>query len=348
MSSEPIRALGLLSGGLDSILASRLLLEQGLQVEGVNFSTGFCIQAHTGSLRNPEEGVAPPRNDALHAARLLGIRLHLVDIAEDYVRIVTNPRHGYGKNLNPCLDCKIFMVQKAWEMAREMGFHFIFTGEVVGQRPMSQRRANLPFIQKHSGAGEWLLRPLCAKRLLPTEPELRGWVDRELLGALHGRGRYGQFEMARRFGITDFPAPAGGCCFLTDPVYSRRLGDLWQGRGVRDYSMEDILILKAGRHLRPAPHFKVIVGRDETENAFLEGFRNGRFALNATEFPGPLALVEGQPTEADLELACRLTARFGKGKNEARVTVAIRGKEGETERSVTPLLPEEIPEAWYI
>ena len=265
------RALGLLSGGLDSMLASRLLLDLGVEVECVNFHTGFCIQAHTGAMRNAKPGAAPPRHDALHAAQLLGIKLHMVDIAEDYVRIVTDPKHGYGSNLNPCLDCKIFMVSKAWEMKQKLGFDFIFTGEVVGQRPMSQRRDNLPHIDREAGVKGWLLRPLCALCLPETEPEQRGWVDRQRLLGFNGRGRKPQMALAKQFGISDYPSPAGGCCFLTDESYSRKLRDLWAFRGTKDYTMDDIVLLKAGRHIRPLPTFKIIVGRDETENHFLSG-----------------------------------------------------------------------------
>lgn len=346
--SERIRALGLLSGGLDSILACRMLQEQGIEVECVNFHTGFCIQTHTGAIRNPKPGAPPPRHDALHAAQLLGVRLHLVDISEDYVEVVTNPKYGYGKNLNPCLDCKIFMVKKAWEMKEAMGFHFLFTGEVVGERPMSQRRDTMPLIQREAGVQGWLLRPLSAKILPPTEPELRGWVDRQRLVGISGRSRRPQMAMAAGFGIQDYPSPAGGCCFLTDVSYAQKLKDLWDHRGEKRYTLDDILLLKAGRHLRPDSRFKVIVGRDESENGFLAGFRQGRVMLQAQNVPGPLALVEGELDDAALTLACRLVARFGKGRSHPQVTMAIQ-RQGQTElRPITPLPATEIPESWYI
>ncbi|HIJ83611.1 MAG TPA: tRNA (5-methylaminomethyl-2-thiouridylate)-methyltransferase, partial [Magnetococcales bacterium] len=240
-----IRALGLLSGGLDSTLAARLLMEQGIEVACVNFHTGFCIQSHTGAIRNPKVGASPPRHDALHAAKTLGVKLHMVDISSDYVRIVTNPKHGYGKNLNPCLDCKIFMVAKAWEMAQKLGYHFIFSGEVLGQRPMSQRRDTFPVIDREAGVKGWLLRPLTALRMPETEPERRGWVDRNRLEGFSGRGRKPQMALAKKFALKDYPSPAGGCCFLTDENYTRKLRDLWAYRDNRDYSMDDILLLKA-------------------------------------------------------------------------------------------------------
>lgn len=357
-TKKQIAALGLLSGGLDSMLAVRLLLEQGIRVECVNFHTGFCIQSHTSAMRNPEPGAKPPRHDALHAAQLLGIKLHMVDISEEYVRIVTDPKHGYGSNLNPCLDCKIFMVAKAWALKEQLGFDFIFTGEVLGQRPMSQRRENLPHIEREAGVEGWLLRPLCATRLKPTEPEKRGWVNRQQLKGFSGRGRKPQMALAKEFELRDYPSPSGGCCFLTDVNYSRKLQDLWSFRGEKAYSMEDIVLLKAGRHLRPAARFKVIVGRDETENYFLAGLHGankgdavgcqGRWALHAVDLAGPLLLVEGHPNEEDLTLACRLTARFGQGRHLPAVRVEIEGNGRKEIRQVAPLPPDEIPAEWYL
>lgn len=344
-----VRALGLLSGGLDSMLAVRLLQEQGIHVACVNFYTGFCIQSHTGAIRNPKPGEPPPRHDALFAAQQLGIRLHLVDISEEYSDIVINPKFGYGSNLNPCLDCKIFMIKKAWQLKEELGFDFIFTGEVVGQRPMSQRRDNFRTIARETGLGEWIVRPLCAQGLPATEPERLGMVERSRMQAISGRSRRIQMALAEQFGLVEYPNPAGGCCFLTDEAYSHRLRDLWQSRGDKRYSIEDILLLKAGRHLRPAPHFKVIVGRDQSENAFLSGFKEGRTALTDRDFPGPLVLVEGELSEDDLTLVCRLTARFGKSKSLPMAVVEIqRPGQPVALREVAPLPAEEIPDAWYL
>ena len=173
-------AVALISGGLDSMLAAKVVLEQGVRVEGLNFFTGFCVEGHTHAIRK-QDRARPKRNNALWVAEQLGIKLHFVDVVEDYKSVVLNPRHGYGANLNPCLDCKSFMVGRADEWRRERGFDFIITGEVVGQRPMSQRRDTMPVVARESGAGDRLLRPLCAKRLDPTLPEREGWVDRERL-----------------------------------------------------------------------------------------------------------------------------------------------------------------------
>ncbi|HIE55861.1 MAG TPA: tRNA (5-methylaminomethyl-2-thiouridylate)-methyltransferase, partial [Chromatiaceae bacterium] len=168
------KAVALISGGLDSLLAVRVVQEQGIEVEGINFFTGFCVEGHTHAIRKKDRKKAK-RNNALWAAEQLGIKLHIIDIVEEYKKVVFNPKYGYGANLNPCLDCKIFMVKKAKEWMETHDFDFIITGEVVGQRPKSQRRDTMPVVQRDSGIGDLLLRPLCARNLPPTLPEREGW-----------------------------------------------------------------------------------------------------------------------------------------------------------------------------
>ena len=341
-------AVALISGGLDSMLAAKVVQEQGVRVEGLNFFTGFCVEGHTHAIRK-QDRAKPKRNNALWVAEQLGIKLHFVDVVEEYKPIVLNPRHGYGANLNPCLDCKSFMVGRANEWRLERGFDFIITGEVVGQRPMSQRRDTMPVVVRESGAGDRLLRPLCAKRLEPTLPEREGWVDRERLHDFHGRSRKPQMALAAEFGFTDYAQPAGGCCFLTNRQYASKLADLWESRGQRDYDLDDIMLLKVGRHIRPRPHFKVIVAREEGENRYLSGYRKQFTHLHTVSHPGPLTLVDGVGGEEDLMLVARMTARFSQGRDAERVTVEIV-ELGQAARTVevAPLHPDDIPPAWYV
>ena len=348
MSEKQRKAVALVSGGLDSLLAVRVIQEQGIHVEGINFFTGFCVEGHTHAIRKKDQA-KPKRNNALWVAEQLGMPLHMVDIVEEYKDIVINPKHGYGANLNPCLDCKVFMVKKALQWMREHGFDFIITGEVVGQRPKSQRADTLPVVADESGAEDLLLRPLCARNLPPTLPEREGWVDRERLFDFSGRSRKPQMALAERFGLEDYASPAGGCCFLTDEAYARKLADLWQYRGERRYELDDVMLLKVGRHLRPAANFKLIVGREEGENQFLEGYRKRYTAIRTVSHPGPLVLVDGAPGEADLELAARITARYSQGRTAPEVEVELSERGGEPWRlRVEPLPPDRIPEAWHL
>ncbi|GMR21239.1 MAG: hypothetical protein BMS9Abin36_1838 [Gammaproteobacteria bacterium] len=341
------KAVALISGGLDSLLAAKLMLEQGIRVQGINFFTGFCVEGHTHAIRNKDKK-KPKRNNALWVAEQLGIKLHIIEVIEEYKDIVINPKHGYGANLNPCLDCKGFMVRKAHEWARQHGFDFIVTGEVVGQRPMSQRRDTMPVVARESGADDLLLRPLCAQLLPETLPEREGWVDRQKLLDFNGRNRKPQMALAKQFGFEDYAQPSGGCCFLTDANYSHKLTDLWQYRGERRYDIDDIMLLKVGRHLRPAPHFKMIIGRDNGENNFLKGYRQRFSHLHATSHTGPLVLIDGSANDKDLELAARITARFGKGRMEDRVTIAIHQGDKESSVTVTPMAADAIPANWYL
>ena len=349
------KAIALLSGGLDSLLAVRVIQEQGILVEGVNFFTGFCVEGHTHAIRKKDQE-KQKRNNALWAAEQLGIKLHIEDISEEYKNIVLNPQHGYGANLNPCLDCKIFMVEKAnamlnkaRQMADEKGFDFIITGEVIGQRPKSQRKDTMPLIARESGADDRLVRPLCAKLLPATLPEREGWLDREKLYDFNGRNRKPQMALAKQFGFSDFAQPAGGCCFLTDENYSRKLADLWNAQGRKDYELDDIMLLKVGRHIRPASHFKLIVSREEGENHFLSGYKKQFNSVNFVSHGGPLTLVDGAPTEEDMLLAARIAARFSKGRDAANVKVEILGKDGVGRIvDVVPMPSDDIPQRWYI
>ena len=346
--TKPRKAVALISGGLDSMLAAKLMRDQGIHVEGINFFTGFCVEGHTHAIRASKQN-KPKRNNALWSAEQVGIKLHIVDVIDEYKDVVINPKHGYGAHLNPCLDCKGFMVGKAREWMEANDFDFIVTGEVIGQRPMSQRRDTMPIVARESGAFDRLLRPLCAKLLPETLPEREGWVDRNQLLDFNGRSRKPQIALAAHYGFTDYAQPAGGCCFLTDENYTVRLSDLWTNRNTKNYELDDILLLKIGRHLRPRPNFKLIIGREEGENNFLNGYRRDFTHLIAVSHLGPLALVDGVANDADLDFAARLLARFGQGRDAGKVTVEIhpRGAAART-LDVVPLHPDEIPQSWYL
>jgi len=342
------KALALISGGLDSLLAARVMQEQGIHVEGVNFFTGFCVEGHTHAIRKKDKA-KPKRNNALWVAEQLGIKLHIVDIVEEYKDVVFNPRYGYGAHLNPCLDCKIFMVKKALQWTEAHDFDFVVTGEVVGQRPKSQRKDTMPVVQRDSGIGDRLLRPLCAKNLPETLPEREGWVDRDSLYGFSGRGRKPQMALAQQFGFEDYAQPAGGCCFLTDEQYSVKLADLWQARGSRQYEMDDIMLLKVGRHIRPAPHFKLIVAREEGEGKFLQGYRKQYPHLRTTSHGGPLTLIDGEITEQDLQLSARIVARYSQGKQADSVDLEYTDSEGKVhELTVPPLPAHELRKEWML
>ncbi len=340
------KAVALISGGLDSMLAAKVIMQQGIHVEGINFFTGFCVEGHTHAIKKRDQHKLK-RNNALWVAEQLGIKLHIVDVIEEYKNVLINPKHGYGANMNPCLDCKVFMVNKAKQWLEEHEFDFIITGEVIGQRPMSQRKGTMPIVAK--GTDDRLLRPLCAKKLPETLPEREGWVQREQLLDFNGRSRKPQFALAEQFGFTEYAQPAGGCCFLTDASYSKKLVDLWQARGHREYELDDVMLLKVGRHIRPHNKFKLIVAREDGEGRFLEGYQKTFVSLYATSHNGPLALLDGMPSAEDLHLAAQIVARYGQGREAEQVEVSIQQPDGSVQSlAVKPLSAEAIPPTWLL
>ena len=346
--SKQRKAVALISGGLDSLLAVRVMQEQGIYVEGINFFTGFCVEGHTHAIRKKDRK-KPKRNNALWCAEQLGIKLHIVDIIEEYKEVLFNPRYGYGANLNPCLDCKIFMVKKAKEWMEAHDFDFIITGEVIGQRPMSQRKDTMPVVQRDSGVTDRLLRPLCARNLPETLPEHEGWVKREELYDFSGRTRKPQMALAKKFGFEDYAQPAGGCCFLTDKQYAVKLTDLWQSRGTREYELDDIMLLKVGRHIRPAPNYKLIVAREEGEGKFLQGYKRQYPQLRVTSHGGPLTLIDGELSAEDLQLAARIVARYSQGKMEPEVEMEYIDTSGHVQpMKVVPLGPLDVKPEWML
>ncbi len=346
--SKQSKAVSLISGGLDSMLATKVVMEQGVHVEGINFFTGFCVEGHTHAIRQKDKA-KPKRNNSLWVAEQLGIKLHIIDVIEEYKDVLINPKHGYGANMNPCLDCKIFMVNKAKQWIEENEFDFIITGEVMGQRPMSQRKETMPVVARESGADERLLRPLCAKNLPATLPEREGWVNRDELHDFSGRSRKPQMALAEQYGFVDYAQPAGGCCFLTDESYSKKLVDLWQTRGSKEYTLDDVMLLKVGRHIRPKANFKMVVAREEGEGRFLQGYKKEFISMNCSSHAGPLVLLDGTLSDDDLYLAGQITARYGQGRDAEQVDINIREKNG-TEQliQVKPLTADEISQDWFV
>jgi tRNA U34 2-thiouridine synthase MnmA/TrmU len=345
--SKKRKAVALISGGLDSLLAAKVIQDQGVHVEGINFFTGFCVEGHTHAIRKKDKA-KPKRNNALWVAEQLNMKLHIVDVIDEYKSVLLNPKHGYGANMNPCLDCKVFMVAKAQQWIEENDFDFIITGEVVGQRPMSQRKDTMPVISKESGADDRLLRPLCAKNLPETLPEREGWVNRDELLDFSGRTRKPQMALAEQYGFEDYATPAGGCCFLTDKSYSVKLVDLWKYRGTKEYELDDLMLLKVGRHIRPGGSYKLIVAREEGETRFLQGYKKGCTWLEVKSHRGPLTLIEGEITEEELPLAARLVARFSQGREAESVTVECVHKGESKLLDVAPMPASEIPAEWYV
>jgi tRNA-uridine 2-sulfurtransferase len=325
------KAIAMISGGLDSTLALALVRRQGIAVKAVNFYTGFCITETQRRKGGRADGTVP-RNESLRAAADLEVEIEYVDISgSGYLDMLVRPRYGYGANANPCVDCRIFMMSRARDIMLAEGADFVFTGEVLGQRPKSQRRDTLRIIERESGLEGRLLRPLSAKLLPPTIPEREGLVDRERLEDISGRSRQRQFALARELGVEDWPQPAGGCCYLTDESFARKFFDVLDARESageeRRIAQQDVVLLSTGRHFRLSPRAKLVVGRTEVENALLEHHVEGRARLEARDVLGPIAVVEGVPTWEERVLAAGIVARYGKGKDLARVTVEWRESE---------------------
>lgn len=307
-----------MSGGLDSILAARLLLEQGIEVEAVSFITPFF------SSKNAEK-----------AATMLGIPLHIIDITEQHLKMLKQPKHGYGRFMNPCIDCHALMIRRAGELMSQLGADFIATGEVLGERPKSQNRQALRIVEMESGMEGYVLRPLSAKLLDETIPEKEGLVDRGKLMGIRGRSRKPQMELARMYGITDYPSPAGGC-ILTDPAYSDRLRNLY--RIEKEPSARDVSLIKIGRMFLSSEGALIVVSRNEQENRELISLaEDGDLILEVEDFPGPLTIVpKNSFSDETIYEAAALTARYSKAKSAPEANVAS-WKHGEVEKQIIHL-----------
>jgi tRNA U34 2-thiouridine synthase MnmA/TrmU len=327
-----MKAIALLSGGLDSTLAAKIVLDLGIELEALNFLTVFCTCTNKG-----ETCLASQK-----AVSALGIPLKVLNVSEEYLPVVKNPKHGYGSNMNPCIDCRIFMLKKAKAYMEEIGASFIVTGEVLGERPMSQRRDSMRLIEKEAGLDGLILRPLSAKLLPASIPEKEDWVDRERLLKIQGRSRKPQIHLADHYGIRDYPCPAGGC-LLTDPAFARRIRDLIHHHS--DFTLNDVHLLKMGRHFRLSPKLKLVVGRNEEENQKIQTFSEERdILLRLFCFRGPLSLLRGEAGEREVEQAASITARYSKAKDLEKVEVICKKakEDGNRSLSVTPLPEKEI------
>jgi len=331
---EP-RAIAMLSGGLDSTLAAAVVKRAGIEVIGLSVQNMF--------------GTDHRRREHLErAAAQLGIPLRVIDKSEEHLDVVRHPRHGYGAGMNPCVDCRIFMLRVAKEVMEEEGAQFVVTGEVLGQRPMSQHRRALLLVAEESGLGDRLLRPLSANLLPDTLPVKKGWLKREDLYSISGRSRAPQRTLAEELGIVDYPQPAGGC-LLTEKVYSARLRDAFARLGPDGVDREGFLLLRYGRHFRLSDAVKVIIGRNEAENEILAGFSSGRIVLEPIGTMGPTTLVEGEPCRDELLLAAALAARYCDRSGDAPISFEVR-KDGAVETITATPLPPDDPriEAWRI
>ncbi|MBU3189030.1 tRNA 4-thiouridine(8) synthase ThiI [Clostridium bowmanii] len=295
-------ALAMISGGLDSILAAKLVKDQGIEVIGICFKSYFFSE-----------------ENALKIVKQIDIPLVVVDFSEEHFTMLKDPKHGYGKNMNPCIDCHAMMMRHCGDLLEKFHANFIITGEVLNQRPMSQNRSALDIVKNESGIGQKILRPLSAKNLNPTEMEIEGLIDREALLDIKGRNRKVQMELAEKWGILDYPSPAGGCK-LTEPSYSVRLKELLEHK--EDTSKKDLELLKIGRHFRITKDAKIISSRTEEEGELLEQFLTEEdLMFLPVDYNGSTIVIIGKATDKDIEFAAKVSGRYCKGKDDKLISI---------------------------
>ncbi len=340
------KAIALLSGGLDSMLAVKLMIEQGIEVEALNFTSAFCTCEGSSKKRETAEAAKKSagksegsedvkatgcKGQARIVAERFGVPIKVMSKGSDYTEIIRNPKYGYGKGINPCVDCRIYMFHAAKKYMEECGASFIITGEVIGQRPMSQRRPCFKTIEEESGLEGLILRPLCAKNLEPTIPEKEGLVDREKLLDITGRSRRGQMDMAEELDIGDYPCPSGGC-LLTDKIFSKKVRDLLDHK--EDVTTKDLQLLKYGRHFR-FEGAKVVVGKDEFDNTRLRNLAQpGDTLLEPEDFTGPNAIISGAGNghiKAATDFACGVILRYAATKADGTEHLIKSTRDGVTE-----------------
>lgn len=313
-----MRALALFSGGLDSMLAAKRVADMGIEVIAIHVKIGF------GSKKDIEDLLR-------QRASIAGASFRIIDVREEYIqKILFNPVHGYGKNFNPCIDCHGYMFRIAKELMRELDASFIITGEVLGQRPMSQRSDAMKLVSRLANDTDekLILRPLSAKLMEPTTPEIEGWVDREKLLDISGRSRDRQITMAAEYGWEEYESPGGGC-LLTDIHYSQRIKE---HISYDSFGLEDIDILKFGRHFRLPDNAKLIVGRDEADNEALKSIESHKYIQIALPVIGPFSLISASASSQDKELAARIAITYAKSKKDEVYEIAV----GDDVNRVTP------------
>jgi tRNA-specific 2-thiouridylase len=321
--SSPVKAIAAFSGGLDSILAAALVHRLGVDVTLLHVQHLFSAN---------EEGRARIRA----AAGRIALPLRIVDASAEHLEVIRNPKHGYGRGMNPCVDCRIFMLKIAKRVMEEEGAQFVVSGEVLGQRPKSQHHRALLQAAEESGLGDRLLRPLSANLLPDTVPVREGWLRKEDLLAIRGRSREGQMVLARALGVTDYPQPAGGCV-LIEKTYAARVRDAFAHFGRESVDVEAFRLMRIGRQFRLSDRAKVIVGRNEGENEALAGFATERVRIEPVDVMGPTTLVEGDPTEDELLLAAALAARYADHDDRPTIAMAISCEAADRTIHVAPL-----------
>ena len=324
LSLKKVRALGLCSGGLDSMLSGMLLRKQGVKVQWITFDTPFFSS-----------------EKAEQASKTTGIPLMVENITPVYLKMLTDPHCGYGKNMNPCMDCHALMFNLAGSIMKEKGFNFLFSGEVLGQRPMSQTMNSLRYVEKQSGFEGYILRPLSAKKLPETIPEQQGMINRDLLMDISGRSRKPQMKLAKEFGITNYPSPAGGC-LLTDKGYASRLKDLFEHQEI--YAERELHLLKHGRHLRIDKSTKIIVGRTQKDNENIQTYYapNLDTIIKVKTFPGPIVLMPHSSGNEMRMLAASICAGYSKAPEITPVEVSVITPQGHETVRVMGVPPKEI------
>jgi tRNA-specific 2-thiouridylase len=328
--SRQRHAIALFSGGLDSMLAIKLMVEQGLKVTAINMNIGF------GSRTDVSETMK-------RRAELAGAEFKIIDVRDDYIKkVLFNPKYGYGKHFNPCIDCHGFMFRVAREYFKELDADFMVTGEVLGQRPMSQRAEALDLVKKLAeDEDDLILRPMCAKNMPITKPEREGWVEREKLLSITGRSREVQLQLASDFGWEDFQSPGGGC-LLTDINFTKKMREFIEHN---DLHVDDIDVLKNGRHLRLPDGSKLVIGRNQAENELLENAINDKYLrVKVEEIPGPFALLSVDANEADTNLSAQVVLTFTKTDPQKEYAVHV----GDKIIKATPLPKREDAHKYFV